>query len=173
MSRQRKKPSPQIRTLSAEIWRPDWVPRYALDRLPAGAVSTPANHQPRVLALDRLNLWNRSKAPLGGAVIRRGENHRPLGAMPPHEFSGGVDIDNTAMVHDSDAVAQPLRFLHEMSGQEYRGPAIADAPHEVPDRASGLRIETGRQLVEKNDLGVVDERQRNEQPLLLAAPEGD
>ncbi len=41
----------------------------------------------------------------------------------------------------------------------------------VPDRAPRLRIEAGRELVEEHDLGVVDERERDEQPLLLAAGE--
>ena len=49
--------------------------------------------------------------------------------------------------------------------------AIANAAHEIPDRAAGLRIEAGRELVEKDHFGVVDERERDEQPLLLSARE--
>ena len=48
-------------------------------------------------------------------------------------------------------------------------PRRADAAHQLPDRAPRLRIEAGRQLVEKDDFGIVDQRQRDEQPLLLAA----
>ena len=48
-------------------------------------------------------------------------------------------------------------------------PRVADAAHQLPDRAARLRIEAGRQLVEEHDLGIVDERERDEEPLLLAA----
>ena len=53
--------------------------------------------------------------------------------------------------------------------RKHRLAARADAAHELPDRAARLRIEPGRQLVEEHDLGIVDERQRDEQPLLLPA----
>ena len=49
--------------------------------------------------------------------------------------------------------------------------ALADAANQIPDRPARLRVEAGRQLVEKHHLGVVDERQRDEQPLLLPAGE--
>ena len=48
-------------------------------------------------------------------------------------------------------------------------PRCADAAHEIPDRAPRLRIEPRRQLVEEDDFGIVDERERDEEPLLLAA----
>ena len=48
-------------------------------------------------------------------------------------------------------------------------PRCADAAHQLPDRAPRLRVEAGRQLVEKHHLRIVDQRQRDEQPLLLAA----
>jgi hypothetical protein len=42
---------------------------------------------------------------------------------------------------------------------------------ESPDRAAGLRIEAGGELVEEHDVGLVDQRERDEEPLLLAAGE--
>ena len=76
------------------------------------------------------------------------------------------------MLDDGDAVAQPLRLLHQVRGQEHGLAARADAADQLPDRASRLRVETRGQLVEKHHLGIVDERQRDEQALLLAAGEG-
>ncbi len=55
--------------------------------------------------------------------------------------------------------------------QEHRLAAGADAAHQVPDRPPRLRVEAGRQLVEKDEVGIVDERERDEEPLLLAARE--
>ena len=40
---------------------------------------------------------------------------------------------------------------------------------EIPDRPPGLRVEPRRQLVEEHELGLVDQRERDEEPLLLAA----
>ena len=48
----------------------------------------------------------------------------------------------------------------------------ARTPGTAPDRAPGLRVETGSELVEKHHLGVVDEGEGNEQALLLASGEG-
>jgi hypothetical protein len=80
-----------------------------------------------------------------------------------------VDVDDAAVLDDRHPVAQPLCLLHQMRRQEHRLAALADAAHELPDCAPRLGIETRRQLVEKHDLGLVDERQDDEEPLLLAA----
>src|ERR1700688_673667 len=58
-----------------------------------------------------------------------------------------------------------------MSGQEDGLAALADAAHQVPDRASRLGVQPGSQLVEKHHLWIVNQRKRNEQPLLLASGE--
>ncbi len=107
------------------------------------------------------------------ALERRGivsrHDHRPLRAVSAHQLAWRADIDDPAVVDDGDAVAQALRLFHQVCGQEDGLAALADAAHEVPDRASRLRVESGRQLVEEHDLGIVDERERDEQPLLLTA----
>ena len=43
--------------------------------------------------------------------------------------------------------------------------------YQVPHGVPGLRVEAGGQLVGEHDLGVVDQRQRDEQSLLLTAGE--
>ena len=58
-----------------------------------------------------------------------------------------------------------------MRRQKYRGATISYARHEGPDGATRLRIEPGGELVEEHDLWLVDERERDEEPLLLAARE--
>ena len=50
-------------------------------------------------------------------------------------------------------------------------PRLADAVHQVPDGAPRLRVESRGELVEEHHLGVVDERERDEEPLLLPARE--
>ena len=39
---------------------------------------------------------------------------------------------------------------------------------ELPDRPARLRIEPGCQLIEKHDFGIVDQRERDEESLLLS-----
>src|SRR5690606_454599 len=73
-----------------------------------------------------------------------------------------------AEVEDGDAVSVTLGLLHQVCRQQYRLPTCTDAAHEFPDGASCLRIEAGGQLVEKDDVRVVDERQGDEQTLLLS-----
>ncbi len=91
--------------------------------------------------------------------------------MPADEARRCVDVDDAAVVDDGDAIAQPLCLLHEVSGHEDRLAALADAAHQVPDGAPGLRIEPGGELVEEHELRVVDQGERDEQPLLLASRE--
>src|SRR5271166_2870832 len=59
-----------------------------------------------------------------------------------------------------------------MSGQENRFATIANPANQVPDRAPRLRVKSRSQLVEKHHLRIVNQRQGNEQSLLLAAGEG-
>jgi hypothetical protein len=66
-------------------------------------------------------------------------------------------------------------FRHEHEGSGELRPilaALAHAANQHPDRATRLRIEAGGQLVEKYDFGIVDEGERDEQPLPLSARQG-
>ena len=73
------------------------------------------------------------------------------------------------MVHDRDAVAQVLGLFHVVRRQQHRAALGLEPLDEVPQRAPALRIEAGRRLVEEDQLRIVDERQRDRQPLALAA----
>ena len=50
-------------------------------------------------------------------------------------------------------------------------PLCAEALHDVPQLQAALRIEAGRRLVEKEDVGIADQRAGDGEPLLLAAGE--
>src|SRR5450432_3547573 len=58
-----------------------------------------------------------------------------------------------------------------MRGQKNGFASFADAAHEIPDGATRLRVEAGGELVEKHHLRIVDEREGDEQALLLASGE--
>ncbi len=81
----------------------------------------------------------------------------------------GVQRHDPAVVEDGHPVAQALGLFHEMGGQQDRLALRAHVAHQVPDGVPGLRVETGGQLVQEDQLRVRQERQGDEQALLLPA----
>jgi hypothetical protein len=73
--------------------------------------------------------------------------------------SRGSPRDDPSAIDDGDAVAQLLRFIDVVRGQQTVWPSrsSAQSPHE--DRRDCGSI--GRRLVEENELGMVDERERD------------
>src|SRR5215469_16409161 len=59
-----------------------------------------------------------------------------------------------------------------MRGQENGLASLADPAHQLPDRPPRLGVKPGGQFIEKHNFRVVDQRQRNKQPLLLPAGQG-
>jgi hypothetical protein len=65
--------------------------------------------------------------------------------------------------------SQSARLSIKCVVRKHRLAALADAADRVPDRAARLRVEAGRQLVEKHQLGIVYQSEDDEEALLLAA----
>ncbi len=83
-----------------------------------------------------------------------------------------VDGDDLASRDDRDGVGQELGFLHVVGREKDRLPAVLEALEHIPDLPSRVRVEPGRGFVEKDDLGIVDERGGDPEALLEAAGEG-
>src|SRR5262245_26384245 len=152
----------------AEIGDADPVFRDAIDHLGDEILTAAANREPRITARHLIDPPDRAKAVPGGRIGRR-QDDGPLRTMARHQMLGRVDLDDPPMLDDRHPIAQALRFFHQVGRQEHGLAARADAAHQLPDRAARLRIETGGQLVEKDHVRIVDERERDEQPLLLPA----
>ena len=73
------------------------------------------------------------------------------------------------MIHDRDAVAQPLGFVHVVRGQNDRPPGLLEVFDQIPQLATGLRIESGCRLVEEQQLRATDQCAGEREPLLLSA----
>src|SRR5579862_2287480 len=155
----------------AKIRDPDAIFRQTLNHFTDEIVPPPANRKLRVGADHRFDSRNSAKALPGASILRR-EDDGSLRAVPLHQAIRRVDIDDASVFDDGNAVAQPLGLLHEMSRQENCLATFADAAHQLPDSAPRLRIEPCGQLIEKYHLGIIDQCQRDEQPLLLSAREG-
>ena len=120
----------------------------------------------------RIRLWGWRGKRSSALAIVGGEHDRALaGNGGATRLVRRVDVDDAAVFDDGDAVAEALGFFHQMRGEEDGFAAVADAADEVPDGAAGLRVEAGGELVEEDDFRIVDEREGDEEALLLAAGE--
>ena len=73
------------------------------------------------------------------------------------------------MVHDGDAVAEALGFVHVMRGEQDGAAGRLELLDQFPELAAGLRIEAGGGLIEKQKIGIADEGAGESESLLLAA----
>src|SRR3954451_19166966 len=89
--------------------------------------------------------------------------------MAANQLRRRADIDDAAAVDDGNPIAQALRFFHQMRGEKDRFSARPNAADQIPDSAPRLRIEPRRQLIEKHQLRIVDQRERDEEALFLSA----
>ena len=155
----------------AEIADPNLVLGQALDHVSDKAVAMAADREVRVGAHHLVHIRQRVKAGLGLRRLGFKQDRSPR-AMPGHEALRRVDIDDAAVLDNGHAIAQPLGFFHQVGGHEHGLATRADAADQFPDRPPRLRIEPRRQFIKKDHLGIVDEGQGNEQPLLLAPRQG-
>ncbi len=100
-----------------------------------------------------------------------GENHSRFSPERGDKSPRCIESDDFPAVDDGDAVAELLRFFHVVGREKDRFPPIANMFDQFPHRPAGLRIEAGRELVQKNDLGIVDESESDKQALLLSPRE--
>ena len=91
-------------------------------------------------------------------------------SRPP--ISAGVpEGDEPPVDHDRDAVGQRLRLVHEVGGEEDGLAERAEVLDRRPGLAAGGRVEAGGRLVEEEQVGVADEREREVEAAPLAARE--
>src|SRR5436853_363859 len=74
------------------------------------------------------------------------------------------DREDPPVLDDRDAVGELLRLVEVVRRQQDRLAEIAQVADRLPRAAPGLRIKAGRRLVEEDQLGVADEREREVQP---------
>src|SRR5258705_1304504 len=76
--------------------------------------------------------------------------------------------DHVTVIHDRDAIAKALRFLHVVRRKNDRPAFRLEHRDQVPQLPARLRIEAGRRLIQKEKLRISDERARDRKPLLLS-----
>src|ERR1017187_7715359 len=129
--------------------------------------------QPRIDAV-RLNARNRFQPSrideaIPGGVAGNGELDDVLSTQRGNQLLRRSERDDLSMVHDADAVAEPLRLLHIVSRQNDGAARLLEPVHQVPQMTPRWRIETGGGLIEKEQLRIAHQCARHRQPLLLAS----
>ena len=74
-------------------------------------------------------------------------------------------------VHDHDAAADLLDFLHVMAGIHHRGALVAQAADALQDGVAALRVDRHRGLVKEDELGLVRDATGNVEAACQAARE--
>ena len=134
-------------------------------RRPRGRGCVISTRSPR---LDELRAAGRGR-PAGKSW--RGSSSMTSAKCSCSSRRGGALRDDAAAVHDGDLIAQQLGLLHVVRGEDDGLAARLDRLHQLPEVAPRLRIEPGGRLVEEQHRRVVDQRDGQQQPLLLAAGE--
>ncbi len=114
------------------------------------------------------DLRQRDLAFLGGVEPQLDD--LPAGVLGD-EFTGRALGDDAAHVHDHEPVAQLLGLVHVVRGQHERDALALELPQPLPHEVARLRVEAGGRLVEKQQVGLVDQGPRDGEPSLHAAGE--
>jgi hypothetical protein len=125
---------------------------------------------------DHLDAFARSRYPAdfgqpcqpSSVRFRPGERDASFAVRLVDQLVGTSGCHKATLVDYRDAVAESLRFLHEMRDENDGGAVVANATDQIPRGAACLGIQSGRELVEEDDLGSVQECESDEQALLLA-----
>src|SRR5665647_1099850 len=73
------------------------------------------------------------------------------------------------MVHDRHTVAQVVGLLHVVRGEQYREAHAVQLVQDLPERQPALRVQTGRRLVEEEDVRAMGDAARDHEALGHAA----
>ena len=77
-----------------------------------------------------------------------------------------------AVIDDHDVVAEHVRLVQVVRGQEDRGTPVPQAADVVPQAGPVLRVEPGARLIQEQDLGLVHDAERHVEAPSLAAGVG-
>ena len=105
------------------------------------------------------------------AAIRRASANSTTCSAPSDrdQLARRAERDHLAVIDDRDAVAEHLRFVHVVRREHDRAAERFEFGDQIPELAARLRIETGGRLVEKEQIGIADDRARERETLLLSA----
>ena len=77
----------------------------------------------------------------------RGKRDHVLGAGGGDQFARAAESDLFAVVHDGDALAEPLGFVHVVRGEKDGAARGFELLDQIPKLAAGLRIEASGRFI--------------------------
>ena len=105
----------------------------------------------------------RAPAPARASTSRRhaGDDQFPAAHLERQDVADPAGRRQAAAGDDGDAAAERLGVGEDVRAEEHRPALVAQPQDQVPDLPAPEGIEPGHRLVEKDDLGIVDERLRD------------
>src|SRR5439155_1706480 len=111
-------------------------------------------------------VFHRVQSPL--LLARDAERHH-VARDRALQFFGRAFGDDLSVIDDRDPIAQRVRFVEVVGGQEDSGPAVVHATNLIPYARPALRIKPGRRLIEKQQLRSMHQAEPDIKAPLLAA----
>ena len=87
--------------------------------------------------------------------------------MLVNEFLRCAERNNFAVINNSDTITEPFGFFHVVRRHEHRLATLLEIRYHIPHRTPRLRIKPGCWFVQKDNLRIVDQRNRDRQTLAL------
>src|SRR5262249_6990201 len=107
-------------------------------------------------------------------LIRFPKMYKHLAARPEHslhKLGMRAMLDDLAVIHDCDAVAQALGFFHVVRGVDDRHAAVAQFFNHFENVMTRLRINSNGGLIHQDQPRLVDKAGRHVEPALHASGE--
>ena len=95
----------------------------------------------------------------------------PVVGGPGAQVPRRTDSEDAAVLDDRDSVGELLRLVEIVGCEEDRLAQSAEVSHRLPRPPAGLGVEARGRLVEEDQLGVADQREREVEPPQLPAGE--
>ena len=105
----------------------------------------------------------------GVGVGAGGECNHVLRAGGGDQFARAAESDLFAVVHNGDALAEALGFVHVVRGEKDGAAGGFELLDQIPKLAASLRVEAGGRFIEKQKIGIANEGASESEALLLAA----
>src|SRR5579863_3451243 len=101
-------------------------------------------------------------------VRTSGERDHVFRASGSDQLARAAESDLFAVVHDGDALAEALGFVHVVRSEKNGAAGRFEMLDQIPKLAAGLRVEAGGGFIEKQKIGIANEGAGKSEALLLA-----
>ena len=121
------------------------------------------NHEGRAL------LFGEGRRKIGGSARRETERDNRATIRTVSESVRGSFGDDQSVRHHGDTVGQILGLVHVMGGEQDRRAERSKPIDQLPGLPARRRVESGRRLIQEEQLGLADDAQRQVDATALTA----